>query len=213
MDAPSRYDTFEPLSAVLRDFVDGPEDRITLDMMLNRFGHRAFGALLFAVALLCLVPGAAAPIGLVLALIAAQVMIGFRRLWLPGFVRRRGFSQRALARGLSPLIGRLERIERFSSPRLPWLFGSVGDRMIGLVSTVLALVIVLPIPFGNLLPAASVAMLALALVLKDGILALVGYAMTAGTTVFLYLTGHVAMEALRGVLRSVHLCPPFLCGA
>jgi hypothetical protein len=211
MDPHRQQDTFQPLSTVLRDFIDGPEERVTLDMMLDRFGHRSFGTLLFAIAILCLLPGAAAPIGLVLALVAAQVAIGFRHVWLPAFLRRRSISRQALSRGLTPVIGRLERIERFSSPRLSWVFGSVGDRLIGLVAMVLALVIILPIPFGNILPAASVALLALALVLKDGVIALLGYAATGGTVVFLGLTGHLAMGAIRHVLRTLHACPDLLC--
>jgi hypothetical protein len=47
------------------------------------------------------------------------------------------------------------------------------------VCFVLALVLILPIPGGNFLPGVTVSVLALALVQRDGLLALFGYALAA----------------------------------
>jgi hypothetical protein len=73
----------------------------------------------------------------------------------------------------------VERVERVSAARLTFLFGPMGDRMIGVCCTVLAFVLMLPLPLGNLLPAAAISLFALALIQRDGVFALAGYAATA----------------------------------
>ena len=49
-----------------------------------------------------------------------------------------------LAAGVRKLAPTLQRIERVSRPRLPWLFGPVGDRMIGLSCFLPSLVLLVP---------------------------------------------------------------------
>lgn len=97
----------------------------------------------------------------------------------------------------SRLLPMLERIEQLSRPRLFFLFGPVGDRLIGLVCTLLALVLILPIPFGNLLPAFAIGTLALGLFQRDGVIALIGYASAATSAGVLLLTAGAVVAALR----------------
>jgi hypothetical protein len=88
-------------------------------------------------------------------------------------------------------------VESISRPRLTFLFGSVGDRLIGGVCTVLAVVLILPIPLGNVLPAASVSLLSFSLIQRDGVLALAGYALAAASAGVLVLAaGLIARGAL-----------------
>ena len=73
-----------------------------------------------------------------------------------------------------------------------------------MVCTLLALVLVLPIPLGNLAPGATVAVLALALLQRDGLLALLGYLMAATSVGLLVLSAGVVAAA---VDRLLHLIP------
>ena len=77
-------------------------------------------------------------------------------------------------------------MEALTTQRGAFVFGRVGTALIGLVCTLLAVVLILPIPLGNMLPAAAIAVFGLSLVQRDGLLALVGYAlagMSAGALV------------------------------
>ncbi|MEI7933227.1 MAG: exopolysaccharide biosynthesis protein, partial [Alphaproteobacteria bacterium] len=65
----------------------------------------------------------------------------------------------------------------------------------------LALVIMLPIPFIHGLPALTMAVFALALFNRDGILALVGYAMTGLSAWFLIFFGH---KIALGIQSLIH---------
>lgn len=147
---------------------------------MEKFGGRAIGALLFIFGLACtlpLPPGATTIFGFPLLLLAPQLVIGSRAPWLPERVKSRTLSTADLKKALPKAIPTLQKVEAISKPRLVFLFGSVGERVLGLVCTALALVLILPIPGGNILPAMAVSALSFALIQRDGIIALVGYAL------------------------------------
>jgi hypothetical protein len=81
------------------------------------------------------------------------------------------------------------------------MFGPVGDRLIGLTCFLLSLVLLLPIPLGNMAPGVAIAALGLAMVQRDGALALVGYAVTALSAALLMIGGAAAILALRELLK------------
>lgn len=191
------------LTEILRDLCDG-DGEVTIGEIVEAFGRRAFGALLFVFSvpnLLPLPPGSSTILGAPLVLLAPQVAIGVRHPWLPKKLKARKLSRRDLAKAFDRLIPWLDRIEQASRPRLTWMFGPVGDRLIGLASTLLALVLILPIPFGNMLPAATVGVLSLALIQRDGILAIIGYALFAASVGVLVMTANVAIAAAQRLMN------------
>jgi hypothetical protein len=187
-----------PLSAILRDVAARPEPTISIAELTELFGGRALGALLLVFGLACtlpLPPGGTTIFGAPLVLLAPQLVIGRRAPWLPRRLRERTIATVHLKRGLPRALVWLERVEAVSRPRLSFLFGPVGERAIGLVCTLLALVLILPIPLGNILPAAAVSVLSLALVQRDGALALFGYLLAA-------LSGSVLVFAAGLIVRG-----------
>jgi hypothetical protein len=195
----------QPLSAVLRETVC-KHDTISVDELMTRFGGRALGALLLVFGLLCslpLPPGGTTVFGAPLVLLAPQLMFGRRSPWLPAKVRKRSIETRSLKKGLERVLPWLKRIEAVSRPRLSVLFSGVGQLMIGLVCTVFAIVLILPIPLGNMLPAAAVSVLSLSLVQRDGLLALVGYALAAASVGVLALAGGVIVRTLQHLVLVV----------
>jgi hypothetical protein len=193
----------DSLSDLLRGLTEGPPGPVRIREVVDHFGHRAFGALLFAFSapnLLPLPPGASGVLGLPLVLLAPQLALGVQSPWLPRFVAERTIDRQTLARGFSKIIPRLERLERLLAPRLPLLFGPVGDRLIGLTCFLLALVLVLPIPFGNMAPAAAIAALSLGLTQRDGALALIGYLLACLSVGLLALSAHAVMVAIRHLI-------------
>jgi hypothetical protein len=138
--------------------------------------------LIFGLAcLLPLPPGGTTIFGAPLVLLAPQLAIGARAPWLPVRIRQRTVATASLKQGMPRVLTWLRRLEAISRPRLSFLFGSFGQRLIGLICTVLALVLILPIPLGNILPAAAVSVLSLALIQRDGLLALLGYGLAVAS--------------------------------
>jgi hypothetical protein len=69
----------------------------------------------------------------------------------------------------------LQRFERLSHPRLAFLTGRTGARLVGAACSLIAVVLVLPIPFANLVPSIALGVFAMGLTRRDGLLILAGY--------------------------------------
>ncbi|PVM85937.1 exopolysaccharide biosynthesis protein [Caulobacter endophyticus] len=193
----------EKLSDVIEGFGDDPRPVLTVGQMLEAFDSRAFGATLLVFGLLnCLPlpPGSSTILSLPILLLAPQIAWGSNAPWLPrGLVEKplKRDDLRGLFRRITPVLRRLEVVTR---PRLGFLFAAGGERFIGVVCTLLALVLVLPIPLGNLAPGATVAVLALALLQRDGLLALLGYLMATASAALLFLSAGVVTAAVKRLI-------------
>jgi hypothetical protein len=199
-------DPRQPLSAILREVSEQTGPTISVGELTERFGGRAMGALLLVFGLACtlpLPPGGTTIFGAPLVLLAPQVAAGSRAPWLPGRLRRKAVAVADFRKGLPRVLVWLERVEALSRPRLPFLFGGWGDRAIGATCTVLALVLILPIPLGNILPAASVSVLSFSLLQRDGLLALLGYALAAVSAGLLVLSAGLLASLAGPVLELV----------
>lgn len=191
------------LADVIEGFGEDASPTLTVGQMLAAFDSRAFGAMLLVFGLLNtlpLPPGSSTILSLPILFLAPQIAMGADTPWLPrGLVDKplkRG-DLRGLFRRLGPIVRKMELITR---PRLRPLFAPLGERAIGVICTLLALVLVLPIPLGNLAPGATVAVLALALLQRDGILALLGYLMAVGSGALLFVSAHVVVLGARKLL-------------
>jgi hypothetical protein len=168
-------------SALLREFMAreaGP--RVSLGALRDALGDRGFGVLLFVFALPNLVPVniplLSAVLGLPLVLLAAQLSYGRHKPWFPDWLTERTFSSQGFAAIVSRALPTLERAERMLRPRLTVMLSWTGERLIGVAILVLALILTLPIPFANALPACAIAIFGLAIVEKDGIAVLTSLA-------------------------------------
>ncbi|AYV45968.1 exopolysaccharide biosynthesis protein exod [Caulobacter flavus] len=195
--------TDEKLSDVIEGFGEDPRPVLTVGQMLEAFDSRAFGATLLVFGLLnCLPlpPGSSTLLSLPILLLAPQIAWGANAPWLPRKLVEKPLKRddlRGLFRRITPVLRRLEVVTR---PRLGFMFAAGGERFIGVVCTLLALVLVLPIPLGNLAPGATVAVLALALLQRDGLLALLGYLMATASAALLFLSAGVVTAAVKRLI-------------
>lgn len=160
-----------PLSDMLQQLADsGDSARISIGDLVAAMGDRALGALLFIFAFpnaLPSLPGTSAILGAPLVFLAAQLAFK-RKPWLPGIIARRSMSRKdfqSLTLRMRPWIQRAERMLR---PRAQALALPPMECGVGCVCLLLALVILLPIPLGNMLPALSISLLALGVLERDG---------------------------------------------
>ena len=168
-------------SQLLRDFLAShSEPRISLGALRDALGDRGFGVLLFIFALPNLVPVniplLSAVLGLPLVLLAAQLSYGRHKPWFSDWLTAQSFPRQGFSNVVLRALPFLERTERLLRPRLTMLLSWTGERVIGVAILILALVLTLPIPFANWLPACAIAIIALAILEKDGLAVLVGIA-------------------------------------
>lgn len=195
-----------PLSAILREIAGREQETISVGELMERFGGRAMGALLLVFGLACLLPlppGGTTIFGAPLVLLAPQLMVGARVPWVPKRLRERRIPTATFSRGLPRFLKRLEMVEAVSRPRLAFLFSPLGECAIGLVCTVLALVLILPIPLGNILPAAAVSVLSLSLVQRDGFIAIAGYGLAAASASVLFFAANLILRAAHQLIAVI----------
>lgn len=157
---------------------DASRERISMADLLQALGDRALAALMFVFAapnVLPVPPGTSAILGAPLVFLAAQLTFG-RQPWLPAFIANRSMAREdfaALVRRIAPWI---ERAERLMRPRMTWLVEPPTEYFIGLICLLLSIVLTLPVPLGNVLPALAISVLALGIVERDGLWVLGGMA-------------------------------------
>ncbi len=192
-----------PLSADLRDLLHSRKARLNIGEIVERFeGRGGLGEVIFFLTLpvlLPLPPGASTILALPLLLTAPQMAIGRRHLWLPRWLKNRTLSRKAVARLIRTILPLLEKVEAMGRQRLDWITGRVGMRMTGVAATLIAVILVLPITLANLLPALALAVMALGLACRDGLMLLAGYAVLA------LAVGIVVLGADGAVLLFHHL--------
>ncbi|MBN9070169.1 MAG: exopolysaccharide biosynthesis protein [Rhizobiales bacterium] len=161
------------LSGVFTRMAAEANGPISLRAVRDELGDRGFAGLLIFFAALNMVPlppPASTIFGLPLLIVAAQLAYGTERAWLPRFVLEKSISAEQFRKMMDWLVPKLVRLERVIRPRY-WPFrGKQDDRVIGVIALLFGIVVTLPIPLGNWLPACSTALLGIALSERDGVL-------------------------------------------
>ncbi len=170
-----------------------PEERISLDDITRLLGDRGYGVLMLVLALPGAVPGISSIAAVPLALVALQLTIGLPRPWLPRFLADRSLSRAEVLRMAERVKPHLKRIERLLRPRLAVLTGSIGERVIGAVCLALALLLTVPVLF-NLPLVVPIALMALAVLERDGIVAAIGVVAGCVALATVAIVGWVSLQ-------------------
>lgn len=195
-----------PLSEVVCELARGESPTMTLGEMVDALGASALGGLILVFGLACalpLPPGGTTVFGLPLVLLAPQLMFDQARPWLPRRLRERALRMAELRGAFRRMAPWLTRMEAVSRPRLGFVVDGYGRRLIGLVCTLFALVLILPIPLGNMLPAAAVSVFSLALIQRDGAIALAGYAVAGASIGVLVLAANLVGAVIKTGLSTL----------
>ncbi len=179
---------------------------VTVGEFLGKMGHRALviAILVFALSAVVagVVPGFSTLVALPVIFIALQIIIGRRTICLPEKIRSKHISPRLIRGALYKTIPTLLWMEKFLRPRAVWLTSGIFERIIAFFIMILAVILSLPIPAGNFLPSITIALLALALLERDGVLLL----LTIGT---LFFTGTLMIEL---IFQAVHYASQLISG-
>ena len=133
--------------------------------------------LLFPIAL----PGMASAVGTLCLLVAFGLFMG-QAVALPGWLGNRELSARVKATLASMSQRAVRIIARMGRPRMLPLSNKSARRLNGLVLAAAGLAMVVPVPvitFDNVLPALAIVLMTWGLRLRDGLMLLAGYGVTA----------------------------------
>lgn len=177
------------LEAIIDD-LDGLSDggEVSVGDLVDRMQDRPVGVLLAIIGLFALIPfigglpGAPVVLALLTLGVVAQSQIQSAGIWLPDAIRRRSFDADRLGKGLKHARPWASRIDRLTGRRLTALADSSVARRVILGIVVCLAVAMVPlglIPAGIAPAALAILVFGLALMARDGLLALVGYLLTA----------------------------------
>jgi hypothetical protein len=177
-----------------------PEETVTVGEVLDRLEGRAFGLLLLLLALPnCIpnIPGLSTIFGVMMIAPAGQMILGRGALWLPRRVRAWTFSREVVRSTITGATPILRRVELHIRPRWSFMVGAPMTRLLGVQTLVMGAVLILPIPAGNWPPGMTVAATALALIQRDGRLALLTIPMGLISLAIAWIGFRLGFAALR----------------
>ncbi|MEQ9811242.1 MAG: exopolysaccharide biosynthesis protein [Azospirillaceae bacterium] len=183
------------LSAVLESMRDlGQGDDVSVDQVLGELEGRSIGPLLLVPSFLALIPligaipGISILTGTIILLISVQFFLPQRHLWVPRRLRRLSIGRDTLAKGIDKSLPAVRRIEGVLSPRLTALARKPLN--VGVpVACILMAVLMYPaafLPWAVTAPAAAIFLFAAGLTMRDGLVILLGYLVSAGSIFLLW---------------------------
>ncbi|WP_290651672.1 exopolysaccharide biosynthesis protein [Aquisalimonas sp.] len=182
------------LGDIVDDITKGGADEQEVEgrQILESVGQRSFGPILLVPGLLVLsplsgVPGVPTIGAIVVLLITGQVLLGHQCFWVPEFILRRRISRERLTKARRFLAPIARFVDTFIKPRLLRLTRRPFNYVIAGACALLA--VMMPpleaIPLANVVTAAGISAFGLGLTTDDGVLVLLGFALTAASLYFL----------------------------
>ena len=186
-DAPEIQD-LEDLISRIGEAADANGDRVSIEDVLDKVGYRSFAPFLLLAGIVSMapvisdIPGVPVMAGLLVALVAGQLIAGRKQFWLPQWLLRRSMKSKSLRKGLSYLEKPARFIDRIIHPRWTGITRHAGTYAIALASVAVALLTPAMefVPFSAILAGIAFTAFGLALVANDGLLAIIAFVFTAG---------------------------------
>lgn len=194
------------ISHIFIDFLEShPASKVRLGDLIDALGHRGQAILLLLLALpnallLSAIPGVSTIFGLPMCFVALQMLIDLPNLWLPLTLRDKEIDRSVLDRIVKRSCIYLVKIEQYIQPRFTYFTYGFFSKIIAFFLLVLSVIIALPIPFGNFFGGWGVVLLSMAVIERDGIVAVLGMVYTV---IFCTLLYHLAAKISGFILGLV----------
>lgn len=158
--------------------IDG--ERVTVAGIMDELGSQSFPALILIPALLAIsplstIPGVTSMVGITVALLAVQMILGRKCAWLPGFVGRRSLPSDGLRKAIGWVRTPASYIERLFRPRLQFLVRRPGSFLPLIICLSLAcfMPVLELVPMSGTVASTAISIIAAGLLTRDGLAILV----------------------------------------
>jgi hypothetical protein len=176
----------------------GQRERVSLDEVLDSIGTRSLGPLLLVAGLITLapvigdIPGVPTIMAILVLLIAGQLLFRREHLWLPQWLLKRSISRSKMQKMLDWSRKPARFVDRYTHPRMTRLVEGKGQHLVALVCIAIALAMPLMefVPFSANFAGLALSSFGLALISRDGALAMVALVVVG------LLIGFVAFQML-----------------
>jgi hypothetical protein len=165
-----------PSSRVLQEVIrQAPAEYVTVGWLTSTLHRDSFGIVMLCLGVLATTPVGSTVPGLILAVMAVQLIVGRGKPAFPHFIMTRRLPTKQLLRlgGLAMHV--LKYLEKLVHPRWPRTF-EAAKHAVGVMVLLLTLVLLLtPVPLSNVAPAMVISLISLAYIEEDGLLLSVGF--------------------------------------
>ena len=192
-------------------FEEKQPEQIKLSDILSLAGERIFGFLFIILALPSALPipapGYSIPFGIVMFFLAAQLIIGRQRPWLPEKMMNKSIKLSQAQGFVKAGIPWLKRIEALTHPRISYVCTSLpGKVIIGTAIALMSICMMIPIPGTNTVPAMGIFIVGFGLQEDDGFISLAGLGVclvALAAVVGILFTGVSILDVLVDNLKSL----------
>ena len=200
------------LSKLLADLKDtlSTQENISIDHVLKALHERSFGFVLFIFALPAALPLPGLGINLIIAapllFLTVQQALGRETIWFPEKMRDKSISRERFEKMLNAALPLITKIELLVKPRLGFVTQGVFSHLIGLFGLIMALSVCIPLPLTNTVPSAGIALMAIGVIMRDGLAvivgALLGLLWVAMLSYVLIFIGTEGLDAIKDTIKS-----------
>jgi hypothetical protein len=163
--------SLRPISSVLEHILNqAPSNYFTLEWLIGILHQNSFFILIFFLGLVAMLPVGSTVPGLVLAMLALQMIAGRSEPVLPRFIMRGRLPTRYLLWLGQNTLPVLKWLERLVFPRWRATFEAIRPITGVLILILTGAIVLTPLPLSNVAPAAVIAVIALACIAEDGLL-------------------------------------------
>lgn len=194
----------DDLALILREF---EVESVTLREVMAVLHGRGYVLLVMLLALPFAtpipLPGLSTPFGLVIALIGTRLALG-QKPWLPARLLDTRLSPKFFVKVFAAARKILRGFEYLLRPRLLWITGSPRLLQLHAVPILLCAVLLLlplPIPFSNIIPAFSILLLAAGLLERDGAFIIAGHIGCFLSAAYFIFVGMAGKEGIQALMR------------
>jgi hypothetical protein len=164
------------VSKILEELAHRKDEKTTVGDVMQKGGSRGhgLGLLMFALpeTIPIPVPSLSTLLAIPLVLISGHLVLFGEGRGISKKIRERSIPASAIEKLRTYVAPVFRTVERVSHPR--WEVLADRERMLGIACLVLSIILILPIPFGNLLPALCLASIAFGMIQHDGVIVALG---------------------------------------
>lgn len=160
--------------------------RVSFGTIVESIGDRSFGPLLLLVGVIMTspvsgMPGVPTTMGVLVLLIAGQLLFRRDHFWLPEWVLKRSLEQRQVYRAVNWLRPGAKLVDRLLRPRLPAFIRGISVYLISLICALIAAAMPMMelVPFSAHVAGLALTAFGLAIISRDGLLSLIAFLATS----------------------------------
>ena len=140
-------------------------------------------------------------------MLTAQQAIGRKAIWLPEKWKDKTVESAKIESFITAAQPWIKRIEYIIRPRLSFITQGVFSNIIGIAGVFMSLAVAIPLPLTNTVPAFGIALMAIGILMRDGLAVIggliIGIAWIIALTSFVVIFGSEGFDMMKDFIKGL----------